>query len=150
MRPVPAPVAAESLGRAVSGVVTAAGGDTPVRNAEVGTVGLQLIGAPNYTCTNDRGEFRLRVPFGDVRLEVIHADYQFRLQDLGPTDSTVRFSGARVPRDSVLIRPREVRVLALQGQTKLGFFPLPIIMIDGAILSDSAVRMLRPRTRCER
>src|SRR5207248_1949819 len=85
-------------------MLTAAGGDTPVRNAEVGTVGLQLIGAPNYTCTNDRGEFRLRVPFGDVRLEVIHADYQFRLQDLGPTDSTVRFSGARVPRDSVLIR----------------------------------------------
>src|SRR5207248_210382 len=34
MRPVPAPVAAESLGRAVSGVVTAAGRDTPVRNAE--------------------------------------------------------------------------------------------------------------------
>ena len=134
----------------MSGVVTAAGGDTPVRDAEVGTVGLQLIGAPNYTCTNDRGEFRLRVPFGDVRLEVIHADYQFRLQDLGPTDSTVRFSGARVPRDSVLIRPREVRVLALQGQTKLGFFPLPIIMIDGAILSDSAVRMLRTPTRCER
>ena len=147
MRPVPAPVAAESLGRAVSGVVTAAGGDTPVRNAEVGTVGLQLIGAPNYTCTNDRGEFRLRVPFGDVRLEVIHADYRFRFQDLGPTDSTVRFSGERVPRDSVLIRRREV--LVLQGQTKLGFFPLPIIMIDGAILSDNAVRMLRPRTRCE-
>ena len=148
MRPVPAPVAAESLGRAVSGVVTAAGRDTPVRNAEVGTVGLQLIGAPNYTCTNDRGEFRLRVPFGDVRLEVIHADYQFRLQDLGPTDSTVRFSGARVPRDSVLIRRREV--LVLQGQTKLGYFPLPIIMIDGKILSDSAVRMLRTPTRCER
>ena len=148
MRPVPAPVAAESLGRAVSGVVTAAGRDTPVRNAEVGTVGLQLIGAPNYTCTNDRGEFRLRVPFGDVRLEVIHADYQFRLQDLGPTDSTVRFSGARVPRDSVLIRSREV--LVVQGQTKLGYFPLPIIMIDGKILSDSAVRMLRTPTRCER
>ena len=145
----PTPIAAESLGRAVSGVVTAAGTDTPVRNAEVGTVGLQLIGAPNFTCTNERGEFRLRVPFGDVRLEVIHADYKFALQDLKPTDSTAHFMGTRVPRDAVRLKPKR-EVLVWQGKTPLGYFVDPIVIIDGQVLSDSALGMLRPSTRCDR
>lgn len=149
----PKPIAAESLGRAVSGVVTSAGTDTPVRNAEVGTVGLQLIGAPNFTCTNDRGEFRLRVPQGDVRLEVIHPDYKFALQDLTPTDSTAHFIGTRiqsprVPRDSVRVKPWRER-LVLQGKTPLGYFD-QIIVIDGRVLSDSALSMFRPTTRCDR
>jgi hypothetical protein len=132
----------------VSGIVTTAGTDTPVGNAEVGTVGLQLIGTPNYTCTNERGEFRLRVPLGTVRLEVIHADYRFALQDVGPSDSTAHFTGTRVPRDPVRIKPKEV--LVLQGQTRLGYFAQKIIVIDGNIMSDSALRMLRPMTRCDR
>ena len=151
VRSAPPAAAAESLGREVKGTVRAAGTDMPLGGVEVRTIGVQLIGAPNYTCTNEGGDFRLRVPLGDVRLEAAHPDYQFSLKDLRPTDSTANFTGPRVVRDTArLVTGRSI--LMFQGPTKLGPASEPTNIVDGRVISElvSGMGMGGGELRCAR
>ena len=58
-----APLAAQT--REISGKVTQAGTGTPITEATIGIVGAQL-----GVRTNERGEYRIRVPSADIQILV--------------------------------------------------------------------------------
>jgi len=65
------PASARAQTREVTGKVTVAGSGNPLQDAIVGTVGA--VGGAR---TNERGEFRLRVPSGDVTVQVRAIGYK--------------------------------------------------------------------------
>ena len=98
---VPASARAQQM-REVSGRVTVAGAGTPLADVSVGVVG-QLVG----TRTNDKGEYRLRVPAGVVALMTRQLGYKRQQRTLGPDESVANFE---LERD----------VLMLEGVTVTG------------------------------
>lgn len=95
-----APLAAQT--REITGKVTQAGTGTPITEATIGIVGAQL-----GVRTNERGEYRIRVPAGDVQLLV--RAIAFKRQ-------TVRVPSGQATADFAL----EKDVLQLEGVTVTG------------------------------
>ena len=75
-----------SAQREVTGRVTVLGSGEPVADASVGVVGIP-VGAR----TNARGEYRLRVPDGEVTLATRMIGYKRQTARVGPTQATVNF-----------------------------------------------------------
>jgi beta-lactamase regulating signal transducer with metallopeptidase domain len=142
-------VASPSLGREVWGTVRAADTYEPLRDVEVGTVGVQLIGAPNVTCTNEQGEFRYRVPLGEVRLEARHLDYEFGLVTVGANDSTAQFMGTRIVRDTTRMLRDTTTYRSLVGVKGIWMRVLqPVLIIDGKPVPSGPLRVLGGPLRC--
>lgn len=96
------PASARAQTREVTGKVTVAGSGNPLQDAIVGTVGA--VGGAR---TNERGEFRLRVPSGDVTVQV---------RAIGYKRQTVRVSASQTTADFAL----EKDVLQIEGVTITG------------------------------
>lgn len=96
------PASARAQTREVTGKVTVAGSGNPLQDAIVGTVGA--VGGAR---TNERGEYRLRVPNGDVTVQV---------RAIGYKRQTVRVSASQTTADFSL----EKDVLQIEGVTITG------------------------------
>ena len=81
--------------RTVSGTVDDAQSKAPIAYAHIGVAGLQLIGAPNETWSDDHGRFSLRVPDGEVWLDAVARGYEFTRVTLETTDTLAVFRGRR-------------------------------------------------------
>ena len=81
--------------REISGRVVEEGSGAPIAAAEVSVIGRQAIGESNRACTNERGEFRMRVPDGEVWLDASAPTFDFHRVTLGPADTTAEFRGRR-------------------------------------------------------
>ena len=88
--------------REVTGKVTVAGTGTPLQDAIVGTVGA--VGGAR---TNERGEYRLRAPNGDVTIQV---------RAIGYKRQSIRVSAAQTTADFALDKD----VLQIEGVTITG------------------------------
>ena len=100
--PLLLPLAAGAQSRDITGRVTQAGTEVPLAEVTVSVVG-QTIG----TLTNERGEFRLRVPVGDIVLAARQIGYRRVTARVTADQSTVNF---QLERD----------VLQLEGVTVTG------------------------------
>jgi TonB-linked SusC/RagA family outer membrane protein len=94
------PLAAQT--REITGKVTQAGAATPITEATIGILGAQL-----GVRTNERGEYRIKVPSGDVQLLV---------RAIGFKRQTVRVAAGQSTADFSL----EKDVLQLEGVTVTG------------------------------
>lgn len=81
------PTSARAQTREVTGKVTVAGTGAPLQDAIVGTVGA--VGGAR---TNERGEYRLRVPAGDVTVQVRAIGYKRQTLRVSASQSTADFS----------------------------------------------------------
>ena len=97
---VPIPLLAQA--REISGKVTQAGTGTPVTEATIGILGAQL-----GVRTNERGEYRLRVPAGDIQILVRAIGYKRQAKLVPAAQSTADFQ-------------LEKDVLQLEGVTVTG------------------------------
>ena len=88
--------------REITGKVTQAGTATPITEATIGILGAQL-----GVRTNERGEYRVRVPAGDIQLLV---------RAIGFKRQTVRVASSQSTADFSL----EKDVLQLEGVTVTG------------------------------
>jgi TonB-dependent starch-binding outer membrane protein SusC len=95
-----APLAAQA--REITGKVTQAGSATPITEATIGILGAQL-----GVRTNEKGEYRIRVPAGDIQLLV---------RAIGFKRQTVRVASSQATADFSL----EKDVLQLEGVTVTG------------------------------
>ena len=95
-----APLAAQT--REITGKVTQAGTATPITEATIGILGAQL-----GVRTNERGEYRIRVPAGDIQLLVRAIGFQRQTTLVRSSQSTADFS-------------LEKDVLQLEGVTVTG------------------------------
>ena len=81
------PAGARAQTREITGKVTVAGTGTPLQDAIVGTVG-----AVGGSRTNERGEYRLRVPAGDVTVQVRAIGYKRQSVRVGASQATADFA----------------------------------------------------------
>lgn len=81
------PASARAQTRDVTGKVTVAGAGTPLQDAIVG-----VVGAVGGARTNERGEFRLTVPNGDVTIQVRAIGYKRQTLRLGASQTTAEFA----------------------------------------------------------
>jgi len=81
------PASARAQTREVTGKVTVAGAGTPLQDAIVGTVG-----AAGGARTNAAGEYRLRVPNGDVTVQVRAIGYKRQQIRVSASQSTADFA----------------------------------------------------------
>src|SRR6185436_8073812 len=95
-----APLAAQS--REISGKVTQAGTGTPVTEATIGIIGAQL-----GVRTNERGEYRIKVPSGDATILVRAIGFKRQQKVVASSQATVDFE-------------LEKDVLQLEGVTVTG------------------------------
>jgi TonB-dependent SusC/RagA subfamily outer membrane receptor len=58
-------------------------------------IGNQLLDEPNDAASNERGQFSLRVPDGEVWLDACARGYEFSRVTLAPTDTVAVFHGRR-------------------------------------------------------
>jgi len=96
------PLRADAQSRDVTGKVTQAGAGTPIADVTVGIVGQQV-----GTRTNEKGEYRLRVPAGEVMILA---------RQLGFKRQTIRVAAGETTANFVLDRD----VLQLEGVTVTG------------------------------
>lgn len=80
------PLRADAQTRDVTGKVTVAGTGQPLAEVTVSVVGQQL-----GVRTNERGEYRLRVPAGEVSVLARLLGYKRQTIRLGPNESTANF-----------------------------------------------------------
>jgi len=80
------PLRADAQTRDISGKVTQAVVGTPLADVTVSIVGQQV-----GVRTNERGEFRMRVPSGEVVLQARVLGYKRQTIRLGPTENTANF-----------------------------------------------------------
>lgn len=80
------PLRADAQTRDISGKVTQAVVGTPIADVTVSIVGQQV-----GVRTNERGEFRMRVPSGEVVLLARQLGFKRQTIRLGPTESTANF-----------------------------------------------------------
>jgi len=80
------PLRADAQTRDISGKVTQAVVGTPIADVTVSIVGQQV-----GVRTNERGEFRMRVPSGEVALLARQLGFKRQTIRLGPTESTANF-----------------------------------------------------------
>jgi len=80
------PLSADAQTRDISGKVTQASVGTPLSDVTVSIVGQQV-----GVRTNERGEFRMRVPSGEVVVLARQLGYKRQTIRLGPTESTANF-----------------------------------------------------------
>ena len=97
---VPAIVAAQT--REITGKVTQAGAATPITEATIG-----ILGAQQGVRTNERGEYRIRVPSGDIQLLVRAIGFKRQTRLIPSATSTADFD-------------LEKDVLQLEGVTVTG------------------------------
>jgi hypothetical protein len=156
---VAVPLSASAQSREVIGTVREAATGQPVPDAGVGLVGQEIS-----ACTNTRGEYRLRVPAGEVPLLARTPSFDFARIDLGARDTTANFGLER------LGQPRVSEVVGLRSTSSEPLFivdgvPLtapdttaapslvrdgsargqppssePLFMIDGVVLSNAALQ----------
>src|SRR4030095_6268124 len=88
--------------REITGKVTQAGTGTPITEATIGIVGAQL-----GVRTNERGEYRIKVPSSDIQILV---------RAIGFKRQTVRVASGQATADFAL----EKDVLQLEGVTVTG------------------------------
>ncbi len=81
------PASARAQTREVTGKVTVAGAGTPLQDAIVG-----VVGAVGGARTNERGEFRLTVPNGDISVQVRAIGYKRQTIRLGASQTTAEFA----------------------------------------------------------
>ncbi|MEP7383961.1 MAG: TonB-dependent receptor plug domain-containing protein, partial [Gemmatimonadota bacterium] len=81
------PASARAQTREVTGKVTVAGAGTPLQDAIVG-----VVGAVGGARTNERGEFRLTAPNGDVMIQVRAIGYKRQSIRLGAGQTTAEFA----------------------------------------------------------
>jgi TonB-linked SusC/RagA family outer membrane protein len=81
------PASARAQTREVTGKVTVAGAGTPLQDAIVG-----VVGAVGGARTNERGEFRLTVPSGDISVQVRAIGYKRQTLRLGAAQTTADFA----------------------------------------------------------
>ena len=117
------PIGGRAENREISGRVVEEGSVTPIGAAEVIVIGRQAIGEANRACTNERGEFRMRVPDGEVWLDASAPTFDFHRVTLGPADTTAEFRGRRnatrplagISRDEIeSVRPQRSRVIDIE------------------------------------
>jgi TonB-linked SusC/RagA family outer membrane protein len=80
------PLAAQAQSREVSGKVTMAGSGQPLPDVTVSIVGQQV-----GVRTNERGEYRFRVPSSEVVVLARQLGYKRQTIRLGPTENTANF-----------------------------------------------------------
>ena len=81
------PASARAQTREVTGKVTVAGAATPLQDAIVG-----VVGAVGGARTNERGEFRLQVPGGEIAIQVRAIGYKRQTVRLSESQSTADFA----------------------------------------------------------
>lgn len=81
------PFAAHAQTRDISGKVTAAGVGTPIADVTISIVGQQV-----GVRTNERGEYRLRVPSSEVLVLARTLGYKRQTKRLGPGENTADFA----------------------------------------------------------
>jgi len=96
------PFRADAQTRDVTGKVTMAGTGQPIADVTVGILGQQV-----GVRTNERGEYRLRVPSGEVTILARQLGYKRATVRVGPSETTANFS-------------LEKDVLQLEGVTVTG------------------------------
>ncbi|MBL0939928.1 MAG: SusC/RagA family TonB-linked outer membrane protein [Gemmatimonadaceae bacterium] len=96
------PFRADAQNRDITGKVTMQGTGQPIADVTVSVVGMQL-----GVRTNERGEYRLRVPAGEVSILARQLGYKRQTAKLGPTESVANFE-------------LEKDVLQLEGMTVTG------------------------------
>lgn len=87
-----------SRSRTIAGIVADDATGRPIASAQVDVIGAQAVGEVNRACANDRGEFRMRVPDGEVWLDAKARGYEFRRVTLAPNDTVVTFRGRPIAR----------------------------------------------------
>ena len=80
------PLRADAQNREVSGKVTMVGSGQPLPDVTITVLGLQL-----GVRTNEQGEYRLRVPAGEVTLIARQIGYKRVTQRVGPTETVANF-----------------------------------------------------------
>ena len=125
------PASAQAQGREVAGKVTEAVTGQPVRDAAVGIVGQQTA-----ACTNQRGEYRLRVSAGDGYLVVGAPGSIPRVISLGPADTAADFRLEKQGQH----RPGEIVALTTSFATDVvggsRSSGEPLFVVDGVTLSE--------------
>jgi hypothetical protein len=122
-------------GHTVSGTVDDADTGAPIPNAHINVAGIQLIGAPNETWSDDRGRFSLRVPDGEAWLDAYARGYEFTRVTLGTTDSVAVFHG----RGTADCSSSETLRTAKQGNSRrIESVFEPVLIIDGKVISNAA------------
>lgn len=96
------PFRVDAQARDITGKVTMAGSGQPIADVTVGILGQQV-----GVRTNERGEYRLRVPAGEVTILARQLGYKRATARVGPTEATANFS-------------LEKDVLQLEGVTVTG------------------------------
>jgi len=81
--------------RVVSGIVDDDQTGGPIAGARISIIGNQLIDGPNDADSNERGQFSLRVPDGEVWLDACAIGYEFSRVTLAPRDTVAVFHGRR-------------------------------------------------------
>ncbi|MEO7964309.1 MAG: SusC/RagA family TonB-linked outer membrane protein, partial [Gemmatimonadaceae bacterium] len=81
------PSSAGAQQREITGKVTVAGTNAPLQDAIVG-----LVGSVGGARTNDKGEFRLKAPNGDVFVQVRAIGYKRQSQRLASSENAISFA----------------------------------------------------------
>lgn len=144
------PTGAYAQAREVAGKVREAATGRPVPNAAVAVVG-QEVGA----CTSERGEYRLRVPEGEVSIVVRVADFEPGLVRLSASDAAADFAMERqilpaAPTNEPIVIVSGVPRWSTPAALPVSAPDEPILVVDGIPLWSTAFacsegRLIRSR-----
>jgi TonB-dependent SusC/RagA subfamily outer membrane receptor len=106
-------------------------------------VGNQAIDEPNEAWTNERGEFSLRGPDGEVWLDACSDGYEFSRITLAPRESIANFRGRRA---EIMIRDTALygSIIGTPRMAVAGVSVQPLYVVDGRPVGGA----LATRRRC--
>lgn len=117
-----------SSSRAITGTVNDAATGRGISGARVNVAGNLAIGEPNEALTNDRGEFSLRGPDGEIWLDACAAGYEFTRVTLSPSMSVANFHGRQTPQDTTT--NRSIVDSSRSANSREG----PLYVVDGRVI----------------
>lgn len=127
-----APRSAQAQQREITGKVTIAGTGQPLQDAIIA-----LLGAVGGARTNERGEYRLRAPNGEVRVQVRAIGYKRQVHRLSAQQNTSHFSlekdvlqieGATVARAATTVeRKNAATAVSAVSSEELARVPAPAL-----------------------